>query len=282
MDSKKSIDIYGISTKFIKLAGPDVIEVLSSIFNRCILEGIFPNALKLAKIIPIHKGDSQFETSNYRPISLLPIVSKIFEKLIFNRLNDFLSKHKILSPNQFGFQKSNSTEFAVNAILTKITNAFENKETAHCIFLDFAKGVDTVNHNILISKLEHYGIRGVCLNLFKNYLANRQQCTEINGTISDIEITKCGFPQGSILGPLLFLIYINDVVNSSELLKFYLFADDTTLFYSSKNKAETEDTVNREIGKVTNWLISNKLSLNIKKVLLAHIFSSQKTPTYQY
>ena len=265
MDSKKSIDIYGISTKCIKLAGPDVIEVLSSIFNRSILEGIFPNALKLAKIIPIHKGVSQFETSNYRPIFLLPIVSKIFEKLIFNRLNDFLSKHKILSPNQFGFQKNNSTEFAVNAILTKITNAFENKETAYTVFLDFAKAFDTVNSNILISKMEHYGIRGVCLNLFKNYLANRQQCTEINGTISDIEITKCGVPQGSILGPILFLIYINDIVNSSKLLKFYLFADDTTLFYSSKNKAGTEDIVNREIGKVTNWLISNKLSLNIKK-----------------
>ena len=148
--------------------------------------------------------------------------------------------------------------------MTKITHAFENKETAYCIFLDFAKAFDTFNHNILISKMEHYGIRGVCLNLFKNYLAN------INGTISDIEITKCGVPQSSILGTLLFLIYINDIVNSSELLKFYLFADDTTLFYSSKNKAETEDIVNREIGKVTNWLISNKLSLNLKNLATSH------------
>ena len=210
-------------------------SVLSTIFNRCILEGIFPNALKLAKILPIHKGDSRFEASNYRPISLHPIISKIFEKLIFSRLNDFLSKHKTLSSNQFGFQKNNSTEFAVNAILTKITNAFENKEIAYCISLDFVKAFHTVNHNILLSKLEHYGIRGVCLNLFKNYLANRQQCTEINGTFSDIEVTKCGVPQGSILGPFLFLIYINDIVKSAKILKFYLFADDTTLFYSSKN-----------------------------------------------
>ena len=153
-----------------------LIEVLTSIFSRCIIEGIFPNALKLAKILPIHKGDSQFEASNYRSISLHRIISKIFEKFIFNGLNDLLSKHQILSSNQFGFQKHNSTEFAVNAILTKITNAFENKETSYCIFLDFAKAFATVNHNILLSKLEHYGIRGVCLNLFENYLTDRQQC----------------------------------------------------------------------------------------------------------
>ena len=162
-------------------------------------------------------------------------------------------------------KKTTPLNLLLMSILTKVTHAFENKGTAYSVFLDFAKAFDTVNPNILISKMEHYGIRGVCLNLFKNYLANRQQCTEINGTISDIEITKCGVPQGSILGPILFLIYINDIVNSSKLLKFYLFADDTTLFYSSKNKAGTEDIVNREIGKVTNWLISNKLSLNIKK-----------------
>ena len=269
MGSNESADIYDISAKFLKLAGPVLIEVLSSIFNGCILECSFPNALKLAQIIPIHKGDSQFEASNYRLISLLPIISKIFEKLIFNRLHDFLSKHKLLSPNQFGFQKNSSTGFAVNAILTKITNAFETKNIACCIFLDFAKAFDTGNHNILINKLEHYGIRGVCLNLFKNFLTNRQQCTEINGTISYIEVTKCGVPRGSILGPLLFLLYIHDIVKSSKILKFYLFADDTTLFYSSKNIAETENILNMEIIKVTDWLVSNKLSLNIKNLAIS-------------
>ena len=146
-----------------------------------------------------------------------------------------------------------------------MTNAFENKEIAYCIFLDFAKAFDTVNHNILINKLEHYGIRGVCLNLLKNYLTNRKQCTEINGIISDIEVTKCGVPQGSILGPLLFLLYINNIVKSSKIQRFYLFADDTILFYSSKNIAETENILNMEIVKVTDWLVSNKLSLNFKK-----------------
>ena len=240
IDSKKCADIYGISAKFLKLAGHVLTEILSTIFNRCIQEGIFPDALNLAKIIPLYKGDSKFETSNYRPISLLPIISKIFERLIFNRLNDFLSKHKILSENQFGFQKNSSTEFALNTIMAKITNAFETKEIAYSIFLDFANAFDAVNHQILLSKLEHYGVRGICLNLFKSYLLNRQQCTEIDGTISDIENTNCRVRQGSIFGPLLFLIYINDIINSSEILKFYLFADDTTLFCSSKKNPDTE------------------------------------------
>ena len=156
IDSKKCADIYGISAKFLKIAGHVLTEILSSIFNRYIQEGIFPDALKLGKIIPLYKGDSKFETSNYRPISLLPIISKISERLIFNRLDDFLSKHNILSENQFGFQKNNSTEFAVNTIMTKITNAFENKEIAYSIFLDFAKAFDTVNRQILLNKLEHY------------------------------------------------------------------------------------------------------------------------------
>ena len=123
----------------------------------------------------------------------------------------------------------------------------------------------TVNHQILLSKLEHYGVRGICLNLFNSYLLNRQQCTEIDGTISDIENTNCGVPQGSILGPLLFLIYINDIINSSENLKFYLFADDTTLFYSSKKNPDTEYILITEIAKVAEWLNANRLSLNIKK-----------------
>ena len=172
-----------------------------------------------------------FMDSNYRPISLLPIFSKIFEKPMYSRLLDFIKKHNNLSPNQFGFQKSKSTELAVNSIVNNIINSFEVKESAYCIFLDFAKAFDTVNHEILINKLEYYGIRGSPLKWFKSYLSGRQQFTEIDDTLSDIGYIKCGVPQGSILGPLLFLIYTNDIVNSSTILKFFLFADDTTLFF---------------------------------------------------
>ena len=209
----------------------------------------FPDAVKLAKIIPLYKEDSKFETTNYRPISLLPIISKIFERLIFNRLNDFLSKHKILSENQFGFQKNNHT------VMTKITNAFENKEIAYSIFLDFAKAF--VNHQILLSKLEHYGVE---VNLFKSYLISGNSAQKLMPLyqISAIENTNGGVPQGSILGPLLFLIYINDIINFTS-------ADDTTLFYSSKKNPDTEYILNTEIVTVSEWLNANRLSLNIKK-----------------
>ena len=153
----------------------------------------------------------------------------------------------------------------------------EYKETAHCIFLDFAKAFDTVNHNILIQKLEYHGVRGKALDLFKSYLSDRQQFTEIDDTLSDMEYIKCGVPQGSVLGPLLFLIYINAIIESSTLLKFFLFADDTTIFYSCKPNDHTEQILNNELAKVSNWLAANKLSLNVSKSnFLAFSFSKHK------
>ena len=178
---------------------------------------------------------------------------------------EFISKHKILTPKQFGFQKIKSTELAINEICSNLKETFENKESAFGIFLDFAKAFDTVNHEILLTKLEYYGIRGIPLQWFKSYLQNRQQYTGIDDTLSDIETVTCGVPQGSILGPLLFLLYINDIISSSNVLKFFLFADDTTIFYSTKINAETEHILNTELNKVNNWLNCNKLSLNIDK-----------------
>ena len=180
LSSTNSTDIYGISTKFVKSGCPALWINLSILFNKSINEGTFRDIMKLAKIIPIHKNGSFFSVTNYRPISLLPIFSKIFEKLMYSRLLDFIKKHNILSPNQFGFQKSKSTELAVNSIVNNIINSFEVKESAYCIFLDFAKAFDTVNHEILIKKLEYYGIRGTPLKWFKSYLSGRQQFTEID------------------------------------------------------------------------------------------------------
>ena len=145
--------------------------------------------------MPLHKAESRYVVSNYRHISLLPILSKIFEKLMYKRLIDFISKNNILTQNQYGFQVNRSTELALNAIINNIVNSFEKKESAYCIFLDFAKAFNTVNHDILLKKLEHYGIRGTPLNWFKSYLYDRQQLTEINDTLSDIDYIKCGVPR---------------------------------------------------------------------------------------
>ena len=221
--------------------------------------------MKVAKIIPIHKGDSVLSVGNYRPISLLPIFSKIFERLIYNRLTMFITENKILSELQFGFQKNKSTEQAVTSIVSALEQAKIEKKSSYCVFLDFAKAFDTVNHEILLSKLDHHGISGSSHSLFQTYLSNRVQQTEINGVLSEKGIIKHGVPQGSVLGPLLFLLYINDISESSNILKFFLFADDTTVFYSDKTNANTENLLNCELAKVSDWLAANKLSLNVKK-----------------
>ena len=209
--------------------------------------------------------------SNYRPISLLPIFSKIMERLIYNQFIEYIEKYKILSELQFGFQKNKSTEHAISSIFNTITNALSNKQSSYCIFLDFATAFDTVNHKILIEKLNYYGVQGKTLSLFESYLSNRTQVVEVNGKTSEKGLIKHGVPQGSILGPLLFLLYINDISKSSDILKFFLFADDTTVYYSADpNDENTEKILNHELEKVTCWLAANKLSLNVKKSNFLH------------
>ena len=271
LDTKKSCDIYNISPDIVKLSSQVVADSLAIIFNRCIKEGNFPDPMKLAKIIPIHKGDSVLTVANYRPISLLPIFSKIMERLIYDQFIDYINEHKILSELQFGFQKNKSTEHAISSVISSITDAYTNQHSSFCIFLDFAKAFDTVNHSILIEKLRYYGVTGSTLDLFESYLSNRTQVVEVNGKLSDKGIIKHGVPQGSILGPLLFLLYINDISHSSNILKFFLFADDTTVYYSADPTDDnTENILNTELEKVSSWLAANRLSLNVKKSNFLH------------
>ena len=167
----------------------------------------------------------------------------------------------------------------VTAIVSNIANSSPNRESSYCIFLDFAKAFDTVNHEILIEKLKHFGVRDNAHLWFKSYLSNRTQFTQIGDKLSDVAHIKHGVPQGSILGPLLFLIYINDIIESSSILKFFLFADDTTVFYTDKTNTNTEKTLNTELAKVSNWLAANKLSLNVAKSTFMHFhYGKQPKP----
>ena len=261
----KSTGPQSIPVKLLKLI-PDLILIpLCEIINQSFQTGKYPDALKICKVIPIHKGGATDDLNNYRPISLLSIFDKIMEKLMHKRLYDFLQEHKILFPNQFGFRKNNSTTYALLQITEKIKETIDKGKHGCGIFIDLRKAFDTVNHEILIRKLEHYGIRGSALHWFESYLTNRKQYVYINGESSQMDNITCGVPQGSVLGPLLFLIYINDLPNISSVLQFYLFADDTNIYYEADSLNKLERVINNELKKLYTWLIVNRLSLNIDK-----------------
>ena len=202
--AKKPAGTDKIPAKYVKLGAPALSNILSVLINECYMLGRFPDSLKIARLTPIHKGGPNDIPSNYRPISILSVLSKLIEKLTYNRLIKFLNRNSILSNNQFGFRSAHSTSHAITSIHEKILENVDNNKHTISIYLDLSKAFDSVNHAILLDKLEHYGIRGVALDFFKSYLSNRQQCTIVNGEISNLLSIICGVPQGSTLGPLLF------------------------------------------------------------------------------
>jgi retron-type reverse transcriptase len=211
--------------------------------------GIVPSNFKIANVLPIYKNGSPTSTCNYRPISLLSVFNKLLEKLMSNRLLDFIQRKAILFDNQFGFRAKHSTDFAVLSIIDKIQKAIDERDFSCGIFLDLSKAFDTVNHEILIKKLEHYGIRGVAKHWFESYLRGRYQTVTVNNTKSSTNIISCGVPQGSVLGPILFVLYVNDFHHSSNLFDFHLFADDANLFYRHKNINILQSDVNTELNR---------------------------------
>ena len=254
--------------KILKDTISDIAEPLAHIFNLSFSTGMVPAEMKIGKITPIYKSGNQNLFSNYRPISILPAISKILEKLVCRRLMKFLDINKILYNYQFGFRPKHSTIHPIVHFLQDIAeeNDKPSKDKTIAVFLDLSKAFDTINHETLLHKLNFYGIRGLCNAWFKNYLSDRKQYLEYHNTKSNLEDITCGVPQGSILGPIFFLLYINDIKNctTSNLVSF---ADDTTIYYSSPNQNELFQKVNEELIELYDWLCVNKLSLNISKTI---------------
>ena len=265
LQDNKAHGLYSSPVKLLKLASGVISVPLATIFNQSICSGIFPSKLKRAKIIPIFKDEDESLPENYRPISLLSIYNRIFEKLVYSRLTKFVKDYNLLYDQQYGFRSKHSTQHAILDIVNTILQNMDNGKFSCGVFIDLKKAFDTVNHEILLAKLENYGVRGVINSWFRSYLTDRKQNTEVNNVVSEAETTLCGVPQGSVLGPLLFLLYINNIYKSSSLFAFYLFADDTSIILANNNLKELESLVNRELGNVNEWLKVNKLSLNIKK-----------------
>jgi len=269
LNLKKSSDAYGIS-QAILLTDIDQISLpVTHLMNRSLSHGVCPDSSKIARVIPVYKnkGDRHLFT-NYRPISLLPAISKIMEKLIYDKIFSFLVRYQILFKSQYGFRKGHNTTHATLDFLQTIEKALENDEYAIGIFCDLSKAFDTLNHEILIKKLEHYGIRGNFLAWLKSYLQNRAQFVDIDGVRSTCKPITVGVPQGSILGPLLFLIYVNDLPAALEKLRPIMFADDTNLILRGKNLSELKTVLENELNELDDYFKANKLKLNIDKTKL--------------
>lgn len=267
---KASCGFDGFSSKLIKKLQHVLVKPITLIVNQMINTGIFPDKLKIAKINPIYKKDDETFFTNYRPISLLPAISKIFEKVIFIQIYDFFQKKKLLYISQYGFRTGHSTESAALELVDKIITKMDKKDTPIGIFIDLSKAFDTIDHEILLKKLNYYGFSTPAISLMKSYLNDRMQYVQMNDVSSDFCEVNTGVPQGSILGPLLFIIYMNDIIESSKLFDFILYADDTSLTTSvelvfRQNPDGIQNCINAELENINIWLKLNKLSLNISK-----------------
>lgn len=238
---------------------------LSHICNLILSSGIFPNQLKIARATVIFKGRDKNDLGNYRPISVLPMFSKVIEETINSRLIHIFQKKNIIVKNQYGFQKKKSTEMALLDIKAKLADNIENKLLTVGLFLDFKKAFDSVQHDILLLKLSRYGVGGTALDIVKSYLENRLQYTNIGKAKYEFGEITCGVPQGSILDPLLFIIYINDIVNIPLTPDIVLYADDTNVFFSGPNTDDLKLKANIWLQSLSNWLRANGLNLNAKK-----------------
>jgi len=231
LNNKDSFGYDLIPPNIVKNCITQIAEPLSYIINCSFQTGLVPDQLKIAKVCPIFMNGDKNSFCNYRPISVLPRFSKIFEKAVYNRLESWVMKNNVLSNNQFGFRAKHSTSMALLEMYDHITQSFEKSDFSIGIFFDWSKAFDTVNYNIMFTKLKNYGIRGLKLKWFRNYLSNRKQYVYFNEFSSGLRSVTSGVPQGSILGSLLFVLYINEVVRCSNIMRFVLFADDINLFY---------------------------------------------------
>lgn len=289
LNNTKSTGYDDISTIILKKSSPYISTILSHILNMCIAEGIYPEKLKKSLIKPIFKKGDKENMTCYRPIALIPVISKVFERVIYNSINNYFEKNNLFAPEQTGFRKNKSIELALYNFLQKTTDCVNRDILVSALYMDLTKAFDFVDHKILLSKLETYGIRGNILKLLKSYLSDRSQATVISQICpiekqmihykSEFRNINFGVPQGSILGPLLFNIYINDLPRVLQ-QKMILFADDSTVIFTGNNTSILTKNINYTLENIINWLKCNNLLINLDKTTLMTFSNRRKHPPF--
>ena len=255
------------SNKLLKSIKNEICKPLTLIINQSLTTGIFPNAFKTSKVKPIYKKGDIADLNNHRPISLLPTISKVFERVIHTQIVSYLCTNNLLCEQQYGFRAKHSTELASIKLVDFLTQNMDSNKIPTAVYLDFSKAFDTLSFEILLNKLKYYGFTDVHLKLINSYLTGRTQYVTYKDKISEkIDVTM-GIPQGSILGPLFFSIYINDIMKANNKFKYIMYADDTTLYFNLEdfNEQDKESAINNELQKIHDWLQRNKLTLNVAK-----------------
>ena len=261
----KAAGLDRIPARLLKDAEAELAPSITYLVNKSISDGIVPDLWKVARVTPLYKSDDKLQVENYRPISVLPVLSKVVERVVHSQLNAHLHQLDFLYQHQYGFRRGHSTEQAITQLNNWVLQSMVKGKVTGLLFVNISKAFDSLNHKVLLHKLEHLGLSERSLRLFRSYLAHRQQSVSINGELSEPHTITLSVPQGSILGPLLFNVYINSLPNAVKETRMILYADDAVLFCDASTRQELQIALEREFTEISNWYTDNRLTINVKK-----------------